>query len=153
MSSFFAKNFQYSESMCPCGCGKDRPIEPELTYLLQALRDRIGNPIYITSGGGIRCKKYNKHVGGYVNSPHLTGKAVDIYSNAVSIIGLAKKAKYIGFNRIGLYPHNHFIHVDIVDPCPSESWLRDVHGNYKYFKTLEEAISFMEKTDEKETLT
>ena len=67
MSIFFSKNFKYSEIMCPCGCEKDRPIEPQLTYLLQALRDKINEPIYITIGGGIRCKKYNKRIGGYVD--------------------------------------------------------------------------------------
>ena len=139
MSICFSKNFKYSEIACP-HCGKDRPIEPQLTYLLQALRDKINEPIYITIGGGIRCKKYNKRIGGYLDSPHLYGKAVDIYSKAIGIIGLAKKAKKIGFLRIGLYPFSHFIHVDVVEPYPSESWVRDVNGKYKYFKTLEEAI-------------
>jgi len=138
MSIFFSKNFKYSEIACPC-CGKDRPIHPQLTFLLQALRDRIGNPIYITIGGGIRCKKYNKRIGGYIDSPHLYGKAVDIHAG-MDIVSLAIQAKKIGFSRIGLYPFSHFIHVDVVEPYPSESWVRDVNGKYKYFKTLEEAI-------------
>ena len=143
MSLFFAKNFRYSEIMCPCGCKKNKPIEPQLTYLLQALRDKIDRPIYISIGGGIRCKKYNKQIGGYIDSPHLYGKAVDIYSEAIDIIGLAQQAKAIGFNRVGLYPYNHFIHVDTVLPYPSESWVRDIDGKYKYFDDLEYSILFI----------
>ena len=130
--------------MCPCGCGKIKPIDPKLIYLLQALRDKIDKPIYIGIGGGLRCKKYNKRIGGYVDSPHLHGRAVDISVKDMDIIDLALEAKSIGFTRIGLYPVDNFIHVDTVGPYPSASWVR-TGGNpkdykYKYFKSLEEAI-------------
>jgi len=140
MSIYFAKNFKYSEIMCPCGCGKGRPINPRLIYLLQRLRDLIDRPIYISGGGGIRCKKYNKQIKGYVDSPHLTGKAVDIHAKNMDIITLAKEARDIGFTRVGLYPHNHFIHIDILKPRPSASWIRDKNGIYYYFTKLEDAI-------------
>ena len=148
MSIYFSKNFKYSEIMCPCGCKKDRPIDPKLISLLQALRDKLGEPIYISSGGGIRCKRYNKRIKGYVDSPHLKGKAVDIHIKGYDIIGLAVIAMGVGFSRIGLYPYNHFIHVDTVRPYPSASWVRDVNGKYKYFKSLEEAIDFIEARNE-----
>jgi len=139
MSTFFAKSFKYSEIMCSCGCKNDKPIDPKLIYLLQSLRDKIGKPIYITSG--IRCKKYNKKIGGYINSPHCLGKAVDIHAKNIDIIDLAIVAKNVGFPRIGLYPYNHFIHIDTVNPYKgSASWIRFLAGNYVYFKTLEEAI-------------
>jgi len=140
MSIFITKNFKYSEFACPCGCGKDRPLDPKLIYLLQSLRDKIDKSIYISIGGGIRCKKYNKRIGGYLDSPHLYGRAVDIHAKNIDIVSLAKQAKDIGFTRIGLYPFNHFIHVDVVRPDPSASWVRFLAGNYIYFKTLEEAI-------------
>jgi len=139
MSIFFAKNFKYSEVMCPCGCKKDRPLNPELTYLLQALRDRLDMPIYISSGGGVRCKKYNKKIKGFRDSPHLYGKAADISTN-MDIVSFARHAKNVGFSRVGLYPFSHFVHVDVVEPYPSESWVRDINGKYHYFKTLEKAI-------------
>lgn len=144
MSIFVSKNFRYSEFACPC-CGKDRPLDPKLIYLLQSLRDKINKPIYISTGGGIRCKAYNRKIKGYVDSPHLYGKAVDIYVKDMGIIILAKEAEEIKFSRVGLYPYNHFIHVDMIKPYPSASWCRDKEGKYHYFKTLEKAIKFMEK--------
>jgi len=129
--------------MCPCGCKKDRPIDPKLIYLLQALRDLIDEEIYISKGGGIRCKKYNKQIGGYIDSPHLYGKAVDIHAKNMNIITLAKQAKSVGFTRVGLYPFNYFIHVDIIRPYPSASWIRDNQGRYVYFKTLDGAITYI----------
>ena len=143
MSIYFAKNFKFSEIMCPCGCEKIKPIDPRLSFLLQSLREKINRPIYISKGGGIRCKKYNRKIGGYKYSPHLEGKAVDIHAKNMDIISLAKHAKDIGFTRIGLYPFNHFIHVDTLMPRPSASWVRSRTGKYVYFKELEEAIKFI----------
>lgn len=142
MSIYITKNFKAIEFACFC-CGKIKPIDSHFIYLLQNLRDKIKQPIYITSG--IRCKKYNKKIGGYVDSPHLIGKAADIYTIKISLIDLAKTAKMVGFSRIGLYPYNLFIHVDTIKPYPNESWVRDIQGKYIYFKTLEDSILFMEE--------
>ncbi len=140
MSIYMSRNFLYSEITCPC-CGKDRPLDPKLIYLLQSLRDKIGRKIFISKGGGLRCKAYNRRIGGYLYSPHLKGKAVDIHAKNMGIIDLAIAAKEIGFPRIGLYPYNYFIHVDTVNPYRGNaSWVRFLAGNYVYFKTLEEAI-------------
>ena len=147
MSLFFAKNFKYSEVRCPCGCGKDRPLKPGMTFALQALRNRVDSPIYITSGGGIRCIEYNKKIGGYIRSPHLIGSAVDIHSRAYDIVTLAKYAVEAGFLRVGLYPYNNFIHVDVEMPSPSKSWVRNKRGHYKYFLTVKEAIAWIDKLD------
>ena len=145
MSIFVTKSFRYSEFCCPCGCGKDRPLDPKLIYLLQSLRNKIDRPIYISIGGGIRCKAYNRKIGGYPTSAHLFGRAVDISVKNMGIIDLAIAAKSIGFSRIGLYPYNFFIHIDTVNPyIGSASWVRDVAGIYHYFKTLEQAGNFME---------
>jgi len=142
MSIYFAKNFKYKEMECPC-CGKIHPIDPHLSFLLQSLREKINRPIYISRGGGIRCKKYNRKIGGYRYSPHLEGRAVDIHAKNMDIVSLAKQAKDIGFTRIGLYPSNNFIHVDVLQPRPSASWVRSKTGKYVYFKKLEEAIKFV----------
>ena len=143
MSIYFAKNFKYSEIMCLCGCKKVKPIDPHLVFLLQSLREKISIPIYISKGGGLRCKKYNKGIKGYRYSPHLEGKAVDIHVKNMDITVLAMLSKDIGFTRIGLYPSNHFVHVDVLKPRPSASWVRTKGGFYMYFKTLEEAIEFI----------
>ena len=150
MSIYFAKNFLYSEIMCPCGCEKIKPIDSRLTYLLQSLRNKLGEPIYISKGGGLRCKAYNRYIGGYIYSPHLDGRAVDIHIKGYDILDLAIIAKSVGFSRIGLYPYTHFIHVDTVNPYRGNaSWVRDKNHNYHYFKTLEQAGRFMESIIEK----
>jgi len=145
VSIFVTKNFLRTEFQCPCGCGKVTPLDPKLIYLLQSLRDKIGKPIYISKGGGLRCKAYNRRIKGYKYSPHIKGKAVDISVRGMYIIDLAIIAKSIGFSRIGLYPFNHFIHIDTVNPYRgSASWVRDKESNYHYFKTLEQAGNYME---------
>ena len=143
MSVNFAKNFKYIEIAC-LHCGKSKPLHPQLVFLLQALRDKINLPIIISSGGGLRCPVYNKRIGGFADSPHLYGKAVDISVKSMDIFTLARIAKEIGFSRVGLYPHNYFIHVDVVEPYPNASWVRKRDGKYKYFLTLEKAIKFVE---------
>ena len=136
-----SKNFEDKEFYCPCkNCKKDKLPDDKLVTLLQNLRDKLNQPIYITKGGGIRCRNYNKIIGGYVDSPHLYGKAIDIHVKDMDIVSLAKQARDIGFSRIGLY--RTFIHLDIIEPYPSASWIRDVQGKYFYFKTLENAIIF-----------
>lgn len=49
-----------------------------VTQLLQPLRDRLGEPIAITSG--YRCPGVNRLVGGVVNSQHTRGEAADCYA-------------------------------------------------------------------------
>ena len=140
MSIYIAKNFKYIEFACPC-CGKTRPIEPHFIFLLQNLREKLNQPVYITKGGGIRCLSYNKSIGGYYNSAHLFGRGADIRVAGMSIVDLAKQAKEIGFTRVGLYPYSFFVHIDTFRAHPSESWVKNKFGIYIYYKTLEEAIS------------
>lgn len=142
MSIYITKDFKHSEFKCP-DCGKNRGIDPRLIYLLQNLREKINREIYISKGGGLRCKKYNRKIGGYRNSAHLFGKAADIHAKNMILIQLAKEAKDIGFTRIGIYPNNYYVHVDTYSPRPSASWVKYIKGNYIFFKTLEEAIEFI----------
>ena len=136
-----SKNFEDKEFYCPCkNCKKDKLPDDKLVTLLQNLRDKLNQPIYITKGGGIRCRNYNKIIGGYVDSPHLYGKASDCKAKNISLIDFAREARGIGFPRVGLY--KTFLHLDIIEPYPSASWVRDVQGKYHYFKTLEDAIIF-----------
>ncbi len=56
-----SKDFDSNEFKCKC-CGQlpEGGMNPELIELLQAIRDKIGKPILITSG--YRCEKYNRQV-------------------------------------------------------------------------------------------
>lgn len=67
-------NFTRKELECPC-CQRCEMTD-ELLDKLQALRDRLGFPLIVTSG--FRCLEHNKKVGGSPRSQHLKGNAVDI---------------------------------------------------------------------------
>lgn len=73
------KYFKRSEFKCPCGKCNGYPAEPDLkmVQLMDKIRAAYGKPITITSG--VRCKDYNKKVGGISTSEHLNGKAADFY--------------------------------------------------------------------------
>jgi len=138
-----SKDFNSKEFQCPC-CKKD-DVSPVLITLLQKLRDWVGEPIYISSGGGVRCKKYNDKIRGYDLSPHLDGNAADIHCENTDIYKLALMANLLKFKRIGIAPANHYIHVDVVDPHPSKYWIYDKTGFIKYFKgskTIDDVIEF-----------
>ena len=125
-----SKNFNLNEFTCPCknkNCKKDELPNPKLLILLQELRDKIQMPIYISIGGGIRCRSYNASVGGYANSPHVFGKAADISVEGMTLSELAKICISIGFLRIGIYT-NH-LHVDVVTPHTSRFWYVKKYGS------------------------
>ena len=121
-----SKDFDSLELACNCGCGYD-DINPKLVDKLQMLRDLVNKPIIVTSG--CRCKKYNKHINGYVNSPHLEGLAVDTQIEGMTPTTLAILASRIHHIRIGLYPSH--LHIDIKPPNPSKYWLvKKYNGKY-----------------------
>ncbi len=70
-------NFNRKEFACPCPRCGGFPTEPaeKLVRAAQALRDRVGRPIHISSG--VRCQAHNAEVGGVGNSRHLLGHAMD----------------------------------------------------------------------------
>lgn len=78
-------NFRKKEFKCKCNkyCnGYPVEVDEKLLYLLQKIRDHLDKPVIITSG--IRCKKYNKAVGGVSRSQHLYGTAADVIVKDVS---------------------------------------------------------------------
>lgn len=103
-----SKNFQLHEVVCKCGkC--ESIIDLAAINKLQELRDFFGKPIYIHSA--YRCPEYNKLCGGVDKSFHMDGIAFDITVKDVPPLKVAKTAKDLGFNGVGLYPT--FTHVDI----------------------------------------
>ena len=112
-----SKNFNLQEFECTHQKHRHVKVNDELIEKLQKLRDKLGQPMIVTSG--FRCDKRNRQVGGAENSQHMKGSAADIHLNNITYdIGeIAEKAKEAGFTGIGLY--TNFIHVDVRDGRPA----------------------------------
>ena len=82
-TSALSKNFTRKDFKCPCGCTRQM-VDSELVEKLQAIRDKLGKAIKVTSG--YRCITHNasKTVGGSPNSKHRYGMAAD-WRKAVGI--------------------------------------------------------------------
>lgn len=107
-------NFAKAEFACDCAgyCdGWPAQMDSELITRLQALRDRSGGPLIITSG--VRCERRNTEVGGVPYSYHLRGRAADLYSPDVRPGDLLVMARDLGLNVIPYY-HHGYIHVELV---------------------------------------
>lgn len=103
------RNFSRAEFKCKC-CQADH-INPLLVKLLQAIRDRFGLPVTISSG--VRCAKRNKKVGGAKRSQHLLGNAADIQIAGVKTQQVAAFAASLmpGWGGVKAYPT--FTHIDV----------------------------------------
>jgi len=113
MKEMIAKHFSKSELKCPC-CGL-LFVDPDLLKSLDALRDKMGEPINISSG--CRCEAHNKEIGGAKKSYHITGpqnpcQAVDIsVPNEDYRYRLVEYAIELDFGGIGIYMKH--VHLDI----------------------------------------
>lgn len=113
--------FVISEFACKhCGELPPQGINKVLLEKLDELRARIGAPIIVTSG--YRCPEHNAAVGGVPNSQHVLGNAADIVCSAVSVDELADAAAAIGFDGIGRYYSDGFVHVDCRDNGSSPNY-------------------------------
>ncbi|MGI6491371.1 MAG: YcbK family protein [Pelotomaculum sp.] len=104
-----SENFAAKEFACRC-CGKVL-VHPELVRKLQGLRSAAGAPVNVISG--YRCAGHNRECGGAANSYHLFGMAADIWVDGVNPRKLAVLAESIGFDGVGVYPEQAFVHVDV----------------------------------------
>ena len=100
-TSALSKNFTRKDFKCPCGCSRQM-VDSELVEKLQAIRDKLGKAIKVTSG--YRCLSHNAAVGGSPGSKHRYGMAADwrlvdrsINPAALGIIA----AQY--FKAVGIY--------------------------------------------------
>jgi len=100
-------HFYSGEFMCPC-C-KVAIVDLDLVARLEELRQRVGEPIRITSG--YRCPKHNAEVGGSPVSLHMVGAAADIVVPGMDPIVVANYASTIGFG--GIIVYRSHVHVDL----------------------------------------
>ncbi len=104
-----AEHFNLSEFSCPC-CNLVM-LHPKLLVKLIDLRKILEKPVYITSG--YRCSRYNREVGGILNSYHCIGLAADIKVKDINLITLLEACENIDFAGIGLYEKKNFLHLDV----------------------------------------
>lgn len=89
----------------------DHIIDKRLVDLLDRIRERIGQPLHISSG--YRCEEHNAEVGGVPNSFHVQGIAADIWADGYSVDALAEIAVEEGADGVGRYYGDEFVHVDV----------------------------------------
>ena len=95
--------------------GTEKAIDPHLFEVLSHIYDRFGKPLELVSG--FRNQKRT-------TSFHFVGSASDVRITGVSERNLKDYVEELdtGGMGIGIYPHGHFIHVD-VRPEPSYRWV------------------------------
>jgi zinc D-Ala-D-Ala carboxypeptidase len=110
-----SRNFNRSEFACKgedC-CGHSAPVHPDLVEALQALRDRIGKPLSITSG--FRCNRHNQAISGEDHSFHTLGMAADVACpdgiGPEELAALADGIELFHQGGIGIYPS--WVHLDV----------------------------------------
>ena len=118
-----AKYFDETEFACKhCRRLPENGMHPVLIEKLDELREAIGHPIYVSSG--YRCPYHNSVVGGVPNSQHVLGTGADIICNAVTVSKLAEEAEKIGFDGLGIYLYDGFVHVDVRDGGRNPNYYR-----------------------------
>ena len=116
-------HFTHAELECPC-CDRNRVTEAFLERL-EALRDKMQCPLYLTSA--YRCPIHNDSVSQTgLNGPHTTGQAVDVLISYKKAFLLAKYAFALGFTGVGVNQRGlldkRFIHLDTLTVNRPRIW-------------------------------
>lgn len=110
----YSPHFNREEFRCCCQgqyCqGFPSEMNEALIKRLEALRDDLEVPIFVTSG--VRCRIRNAEVGGVSFSKHLLGDAVDCYAPGFSVYELGQRAMAFGLGVI-FYEEEGFCHLEI----------------------------------------
>src|SRR4030095_466460 len=91
-------------------------IDPKLVQCLQAIRDRVGKPVHITSGYrsyGYNIKIYKQRNQKPTDSQHTSGRAVDIQIDNMTGLELAKLAIDTCGCDIGVGIGENYAHIDV----------------------------------------
>lgn len=110
MDEVVSRHFRAKEFACKDGC-KFVLISKILLQLLEGLRERIGEEIYVNSG--FRTPNHNKTVGGALLSYHQYGMAADIRAKTKSPKELYDILDEMLGGWGGLELHETFVHVDV----------------------------------------
>lgn len=76
-------------------------VQPRFVRSLQAVRDRVGAPLYVNSG--YRTPAWNAGVGGVTWSRHQWGDAADMRSDAADLVELGAICEEEGADYVGYY--------------------------------------------------
>jgi zinc D-Ala-D-Ala carboxypeptidase len=109
------KSFSPQEIACK-GTGS-LAINEDALDKLQALRDKLGRPILLTSA--YRSPEHNRTVGGAKNSKHMLGIAFDVRMENQDPQKFEAAARAVGFAGFGYYPKQGFMHID---PVARPAW-------------------------------
>lgn len=109
MEEALSEHFHVREFACRDGC-KFVLISKVLVRVLESLRQKIGEEIYINSG--FRTPKHNEAVGGELLSYHQYGMAADIRAKTKSPKELYDILDEMLEGWGGLELHKTFVHVD-----------------------------------------
>lgn len=128
-TSALSKNFTRKDFKCPCGCTRQM-VDSELVEKLQAIRDKLGKPIKITSG--YRCLKHNQAVNGGTNSRHRYGMAADwrMKDRSLNPVELGILAVEAGFGGVGIYWYGNYAFVHADTRNAKATWLCDAKLHY-----------------------
>jgi uncharacterized protein YcbK (DUF882 family) len=109
-----SRYFSDEETCCECGCGFNNP-SPLLMQMLDTLREKVGGPLNVNCV--CRCQEHNDSIPRAVrNSQHVKGKAADVrVPPGMTIDELAELAIEVGFDGIGRYYGDEFVHCDVRD--------------------------------------
>lgn len=110
-------------------------IDSRLIAILQLIRYRMGCKVIVTSG--YRTLEHNHKVGGYPESLHLQGLAVDVtpVGNLIKLFEIA--AEFEEVRGLGIYKTH--VHIDI-RTTERLFWVC-LKGKYRYYATAKKAIT------------
>lgn len=127
-TSALSKNFTRKDFKCPCGCSRQM-VDSELVEKLQAIRDKLGKAIKVTSG--YRCLSHNAAVSGSSGSKHRYGMAADwrLVDRSINPVALGIIATQY-FKAVGIYWYDGcaIVHTDTRDA--KATWLCDAPRHY-----------------------